>query len=292
MPVGVIGAGEHIIVKGVVAELFRVGQHGVLAFRVCEVDGNEGLGEHRPDRFGTGVHELPDVHPDGLAAEHAVGLIAQLHHAYVHPGIPERLQALGGVGAKSGGLFLDIHTGPGLGDHLLAGVGPEVGVVEVHKKLHAVLGSPLADGNGGVKIAVAAAVAPAGAVKGVHPHPDPDVVDAVFRQNGEDILFRSVKVIELDTSRFQGGNAGSVHAQDEILGKLRNLPDIEAVRRDRFGCGSVLCAAGEKAQQHAAGKEKGAYGPLFHHNPLFFVILFVKWYAGGCGLPSPVIAIK
>lgn len=133
VPVGVVGAGEHIVVKLIVIKLLGVGQHGVLAFRVCKVDGNEGLGENLPDSLGTGVHELPNIHPDGLAAEHAVCLVAQLHHAHIHPGVPELLQTLRGICTQGGGLFLDLHTGPGLGHHLLAGIGPEVGVVEVNQ---------------------------------------------------------------------------------------------------------------------------------------------------------------
>ena len=121
--------------------------------------------------------------------------------------------------------------------------------MEIHQKLHSILGSPFADGDGVVNIAVAAAVAPAFPVIGIIPDPHPDIVDAVFTEDLIDILFYAVVIVVFYAAILQGRHAGSVHAQDKILRQIFNLLYIERIGIHRhillrFRCPLLGCAAG------------------------------------------------
>ena len=97
------------------------------------MQGNHGFGEHLPDSLGAGGEQLLQIEPGLFAAEGAVGLVADLHHAHIHLGLLQLLEAIDGVRIEGLGLFLDAHAIPGLGHHLLAGVGPEIGIMEVYQ---------------------------------------------------------------------------------------------------------------------------------------------------------------
>ena len=113
------------------------------------------------------------------------------------------MQAVRGIGVQRLGLLGNLHAFPGLGGLLLAGVGPEVGVVEIHQQTHAMGRGAAADLHRSGDVAVAPAIAVALRIKGVVPHPDADIVDAVFRQDGEQIPFLSVKIVIPHPRRFQ-----------------------------------------------------------------------------------------
>ena len=137
------------------------------------------------------------------------------------------MQAVGGIGVQRLGLLGNFHARPGLGGLLLAGVGPEVGVVEIHQQPHAVGCGAAADFHGGGDVAVASAIAVALAVKGVVPHPDVDVVDAAFCQDSKQILFLPVKIVVFHSRRFQRKHRGHVHAQDEVLRQVFHMADVQ-----------------------------------------------------------------
>ena len=215
------------------------------------MNGHQRLRENCPDGSGAGLHQLADVPPGGFPAETAVGLIAQLHHAYVHPGVLQLPKAVRGVAVQGIGLFVDFHTDPRFGNHLLTGIGPEIGIVKIDQKLHAVPGGSLADGEGGADVAVSAAVAPAGAVVRIHPNPNPDVVDPVFGKDLKNVLLLTVKIIVPDAARLQRRHDGGVHAQNKGFGHALNPRNIQRVRSDDP---LLPAASGQTPGQQADGQ--------------------------------------
>ena len=105
MPVRVVGGGEYIVIQSEIVQRFRVEAHGVGVLRIREVNGHQCLRENCPDGSGAGLHQIADVPPGGFPAETAVGLIAQLHHAYVHLGVLQLLKAVRGVAVQGIGAF-------------------------------------------------------------------------------------------------------------------------------------------------------------------------------------------
>ena len=227
VPVGIVAGGEHVVVQIVIGQLGGVGHVAARAFRVCEMHGHQRPGEHLPHGAAALPHQLVDVHPGLFAAEPAVGFVAQLHHAHVHARVLQLMQAVRGIGVQRLGLLGNLHARPGLGGLLLAGVGPEVGVVEIHQQAHAVDRGAAADFHCGGDVAVASAIAVALAVKGVVPHPDADIVDAAIRQDGEQIPFLPVKIVVFHPRRFQRKHRGHVHAQDEVLRQVFHMADVQ-----------------------------------------------------------------
>ena len=197
------------------------------------------VGEDLAGSFGPRLHQILDVEPDLLAAERAVGLVADLHHANLHARVPEPCEAVTGVVVHGLGLLLDLHVLPRERDHLLAGIGPEVGVVEVHDQGQARRRRAPADGDGVFDVAVAAAEAVSVRVKGVVPHTYTDVRDAVFRKDLKQVPLRAVEIVIAHAAGLLGDDGGDVHPEDEVLGKILHGLDIQsaaaAVRTRKAG---------------------------------------------------------
>ena len=164
------------------------------------------------------------------------------------------MQAVRGIGVQRLGLFGNLHALPGLGGLLLAGVGPEVGVVEIHQQPHAMGRGAAADFHCGGDVAVAPAIAVALAVKGVVPHPDADVVDAVIRQDGEQIPFLSVKIVIFHPRRFQRKHGGNIHAQDEVLRQVFHMADVQRALLPQGGQGSQAQGQQQRKQLFEHGE--------------------------------------
>ena len=228
VPVGVVGGGEHVVVHLVAGQ--HVGELGVVpGLGVGEVDGDEHIGIEGADRLAPRPVDGAHLGHGGLPADALGGLVADLDHGDIRPGVPDELQALGGVGFDLGRLAVLVQVRPGLGGLLLGGVRPEVGVVEVHQELQAVFGRPGADLAGGLGCAVAAAVAVAVLVEGVHPDPDPDAVEAAVGQDLEHVLGLAVEVFIDDAALLLGQEARHVRAQEEILGQAVDLLHVQGV---------------------------------------------------------------
>ena len=222
MPEWIVGGCEYVVVHLIVIQILAVADVAVGIFGVGKMNRHQGIGADFPHSPGTCADELHDSFPAAqftavLAAHGTVGLIANLHHTHIHTGIHQFLQGFFCVLIQGFGLLVNIHSLPCLRCHLLAGVCPEVGIMEIHQQLHARRRCPLANGNGIFNIAVAAAVAVARCVEGIVPDADTDVVDAVFTEDLIDILFGAFVVIVLHAALFQRGHAGGIHAHDEIL---------------------------------------------------------------------------
>ena len=141
--------------------------------------------------------------------------------------IPGLFKAFLGIIVDSIRLFLNTHSHPSLGNHLLRRVSPEVGVVEVHQQLHAKLRGSFADGHGIFNIAVAAAIAVAVFIKGIVPYANANIVDSVFRKNLINILFDSVVVVVLDSACFKRGYCRSIHTHNKVFGHIFNLFNVK-----------------------------------------------------------------
>ena len=237
VPVGVVGRGEYVVIHLIVVKILAVACVAVGIFGVRKMDGDERIGANLTDCLGACVHQLGNSRPAAqigtlFAAHGAVGFVADLHHAHIHTGIYQFLQALLGVLIQGFAFFFDAHVLPRLGGHLLAGVCPEVGIMEIHQQFHAILSGTFADFHRIVDVAVAAAVAVAVCIVGIVPDTDTDIIDAVLAQDLIDILFRSVEVKILHTALFQRRNAGGIHAHDKILGQILYLLHIQSIGTD------------------------------------------------------------
>ena len=221
------------------------------------------VGEDLAGGFGPRLHQILDVEPDLLAAERAVGLVADLHHADLHARVPEPCEAVTGVVVHGLGLLLDLHVLPLQRDHLLAGIGPEVGVVEVHDQGQARRGRASADGDGRLDVAVAAAEAVSVRVKGVVPHAHADVRDAVFREDLKQVPLRAVEIVIAHAAGFLGDDGGDVHAEDEVLRQILHGLDIE------FAPVPVRSRK-SRAEQEQNTQNKDQTQHLFHRCPPCF----------------------
>ena len=223
VPVGIPGGGENIVIHLIGIEL--LGEVGIVAgtLGIGEVDGNQDIpivfSGNLPDGLGAGGEQLGTVGPVAFAADGVGGFVAHLNHAHIHTGVQQGLQALISIGFNGISLIVQGVVLPGLGHLLLAGVCPEVGVMEVDEDLHAGVGGPLAHGHGSLYIAVAAAVAVALGIEGIVPHTQTDPVGAAGSQEVKEALtiqFFAVKIIELRAAVQNGQNRGHVHAPHEL----------------------------------------------------------------------------
>ena len=107
------------------------------------LEDHRGVGADLPHGLGARRHESGDLLPAVvrgavLPAHGSVGLVAYLHHADIHPRLHESGEGVLGVLVEGFRLLVDIQPRPGLGIHLLGGVRPEIGVVEVDQQFHTV----------------------------------------------------------------------------------------------------------------------------------------------------------
>ena len=263
MPVGVVGRGEHVVVQIIIVELRRPGGVGLGVLGVGEVHGHQRLREDLAHGLRARGHQKLDVEPGFFAAQGAVGLVAELHHGDGDARVFQLLQAVGGVVVERLGLGLDVHVLPRERDHLLAGVGPEVGIVEVDDQFQPGLRRALADLDGRADVVVAAAEAVPGRVAGMVPDAHADVRHAVVGEDLKEILLLAGEVVVFDAARLLGQHRGHVHAEDEVLRQLRHGLDAERVARDgRF----FRAAAGQQRQR----EDRQNPQQFFHRNSLLF----------------------
>ena len=271
VPRGIVGGSENVVIhllRGeVVAVILIIGS----LLRVGEVDCNKGVGANLTGGLTARLHKLGNVHPALEAAEIAVCLIADLHHADVNACFDKLFKTLLGVIVKGLGHFGGIHALPRLGNHLLCRVGPEVGVMEVDKQLHAVLCSTLTDLDSVVDITVTAAVALAILVIRIVPDSDTDVIYAVVRKNFIYVLLCAVKIVVFHTAFLKGGNGRCVHTHDKVLGQVLNLSYVKAVGGDVHNVGiksgvilPLVTVLTGNEYRHRAGKNKCKANELVH----------------------------
>ena len=203
---------------------------------------NKCVGANLTGSLTAGAHKIGNVHPALEAAHITVGLVTDLYHTHVNACVNELLKALLGVVVKSLAHLGNAHSLPRLGNHLLCRVSPEVGVVEVNEKLHAVLGGTLTDLNSIVNIAVSAAVAVSVLIKRIVPDSDTDIVYTVGREDLVNVLLAAVIIVVLNAAGLKRRNCRGVHTHNEALGKVLNLLNVERIRLDvkNVGIRSVI----------------------------------------------------
>ena len=225
VPVGIPGGGKDVVVYVVAVQVTRLGGIVVGSLRVGEVNRHQDRmlifrGDLTNGRRACG-EDLRLVGPAGFAADGIGGLVADLDHAHVNAAVQQGLQAVVGEGVHCLDLLVNRESRPGLWSLLLAGIRPEVGIMEVNQDLHARVGGPLAHLQGGVDVTVAAAVAVALGVKGIVPDPKPDIVEACACQQVKEALagqLAAIVVIELGPGVDNGEIGGNVGASHEIRG--------------------------------------------------------------------------
>ena len=205
MPERVVGAGEHIVIHIVVAQLFGVSGVGAGFLRVGEMNDDLGFGEHFAYGFGTCGEYFGHAVPAGDAGDFRSGFVADLHHADVHAGLFERGQSLLGVVVYGVGGFVRVAFKgfPRLGHLLLAGVGPEIGVMEVDQHFQPCCRGSLGHGQCAIGVDVAAAISLAVCGERIVPHTQTHIVHAGFLEQREQILDLAIGVLERDAAFFQ-----------------------------------------------------------------------------------------
>lgn len=133
------------------------------------------------------------------------GFVADLHHADVHAGLFERGQSLLGVVVYGVGGFVRVAFKgfPRLGHLLLAGVGPEIGVMEVDQHFQPCCRGSLGHGQCAIGVDVAAAISLAVCGERIVPHTQTHIVHAGFLEQREQILDLAIGVLERDAAFFQ-----------------------------------------------------------------------------------------
>ena len=109
-----------------------------------------------------------DMRPSRRCRRFSQWFRCDLHHADVHAGLFERGQSLLGVVVYGVGGFVRVAFKgfPRLGHLLLAGVGPEIGVMEVDQHFQPCCRGSLGHGQCAIGVDVAAAISLASAVNG------------------------------------------------------------------------------------------------------------------------------
>ena len=235
VPIRIIGRSEHVVIDLEGLELLCKTVIRADPLRVCQMHRDERVRADLTHGLAARLHQLCDVFKVPFAAQGAVRLVAELHHADNGACLVQLRQRVLCERIERVRLFLHGHVLPRKRNHLLAGVRPEVGIVEVHDQLHAVFCRARADLDRLVDVVVAAAVAVALRVVRMVPYAHADMRDAVFRQRFEHVLLLAGKVIILYAALLLGNDRGRIHAHDEIVGQVLDLPDIQRAALDLSG---------------------------------------------------------
>ncbi len=145
--------------------------------------------------------------------EHAVGnLVANLHHVRVQPYRTEGEQHVPRVVVYALSERLQVQFRPGFRRELAAGIAPEIAVVQIEQKTHARVLCPPRQALYQRKVAGAAAVRRAGGRIRIDPEPEPRGVDAVFREDLNEIS-RFAVLPEHAAEGFRFFEGGKIHAE-------------------------------------------------------------------------------
>ena len=228
-----------------------------------------------PDGFAACGQKFSDICHIRLTGHTVVDLVTDLYHTHIHTGIQKLCQAFQSEVIESIGLFFNIHAFPCLGNKLLLGVGPEIGIMEINADLHAIFRGTLSQSDGGRHVIIAAAVTVAVLVIGIIPDPETDIVHTGLCQCHKNILFFPIKIIIFHAAVLQSQHGRSVHTTVKVIGNavdrldkngrlLRNLrqgksgdirhPGRSGIPRCYKGIGTSgvlsLIAAARETSQH------------------------------------------
>ena len=181
-----------------------------------------------PDGLAACGQKFSDICHIGLTGHTVVDLVTDLYHTHIHTGIQKLCQAFQSEVIESIGLFFNIHAFPCLGNKLLLGVGPEIGIMKINADLHAIFRGMLSQSDGSCHVVIAAAVTVAVLIIGIVPDAQADIIHTGLRQCHEHILFFPIKVIIFYAAVLQSKYRGSVHAPIEIIGNVRNCFYVNA----------------------------------------------------------------
>ena len=212
---------------------------------------NEDAAVKIPHGFVAAFEQVADLVHIGLAAEMAVGLVADLHHADVAAGIRDRRQHPACPLVDLAGQRVMIVRSPVFRALLLGRVRPEIGILDIHQQLHAVLRRTPADLAGSCHVVVAASVAVTIAVIGFIPDTHPDVVDIVVIEHLEQVRLVPGFVMENDPGFLDGDDGGNIHATNR-------LTVIDGGRKGAVD--HILLVSVSRRQGRGLGKEQGGCG--------------------------------
>ena len=216
VPVHVVGKAEYVIVHLALFQDLRPAGQFFRFGNIREVDCHPGV-RHLSYAFGSRIKEVSHLFLYGLSGHAVIDLVPDLHHIYMGAGFLYFLKALLGILSDGFFLFGKVHLCPGPGRHLLSGIRPEVRIVEIHQKLHAVLRRHPSDLSGPFRVAVAASEAVSLFVIGIVPDTHPDPVDAGVGKNTEKIRLLSLFVKVADPALCLRKKAGYVGSPYEVL---------------------------------------------------------------------------
>ena len=178
--------------------------------------GNENGRVKIPDSTVSAGEQIADSVHVPLPAEKAVGFIAHLHHTNLPSCIRYGFQNPCGVFVYFTLQGFMVMLLPVFRPCLLFRISPEIRILNIHQQLHAVPGSTLPDFRRCVQIAVAASVAVSVLIIGLVPDPDSDVIDPIFRQRPENVLFPVVCIVKGHASFLNSQNGRDINASDRL----------------------------------------------------------------------------
>ena len=211
MPVRIIGRGKYIILHTGFGQCFGV-SHIILFLRICKMhyclDFSVPILLHLLDCFTSGAENCCGISilQTALSGDSIVGLIADLYHSDIDACIQQSVQAIHRILFYCCCLLLNGHVCPGFRCLLLAGICPEIGIMEIDQNPHSGFGSQFTHVYSFLQVIIATAVAVTGCIVRVVPYTDTYVVNtAVFQQFEKSciIQFISCKIIIFYTAVFQ-----------------------------------------------------------------------------------------
>ena len=219
VPEGVVAQSDDVAVPAQPEVVVKPLPVQLVAAAVVQVDHHPGRRGLLPDGLDPCGHIAADGLPVGRSAcgpQQAVGqLVAHLHHLRLHAGGPAGAQHVPCIPVDRRLQPRFIQVLPRLGRRLLAGVRPEVGVVQIQQPGHAgIFGAP-GQSQHRRQVAHTRPVVVSRPVVGVVPQPQPDPVDAIAPEYGQRVL-RRCAVPEQAAAALHLQQGGQVRSFDKF----------------------------------------------------------------------------
>ena len=175
----------------------------------------------------------------------AVDFVADLHHIRQHALLLKAGNRVAGIIVDRGFQLRIVQLLPGFRFELLTRIGPEIAVVEIKQQLHPLRFCPLRQRQRRRQIVIAAAVALAFSIFGIHPQAQTNVVHAIGLEDRDRILLLIVVIKELRAVFFRIQQRRDIRAFNKISGHIAKRLRLQRICRQRTG-GKTACQRNSK----------------------------------------------